>query len=389
MKYLTQISKSGWGIFLIIAGVISVILDLVVAGGGMQTRDLRGESVPMFPPFGFTLGWLGVVLVLIVPALVFRAARKRPIPKGVAFVWCALFAFGWLCVKALMADGSPPQAGIAAIACIALCWRLLTWEEEKFPSPPAANPAPEKPEPSPPMEERRRALLELAKAGMEMTSPASVAPASAEQAPPENNKPAKTNKAGNPHKYYLPIIAVLLLALTATGYDSMRPDKWKGLKKGDVISVGMVIENPLQKGIFTGEVRKLEGDWIIIRAREKTPWLEVFSDLATGYKHFPNAQSIYDNSQLSRSPDNYIASVLNSKYLGLQSNEVDKALREARGPEVWDGIRQRAAAALGVTKQDPTDIDLYHAIGKRLRSYKERADTTEAEVEKLLRGDAQ
>jgi hypothetical protein len=138
MKYLTQISKSGWGVLVILAGVLSFILDFVAAGGGVRGAD--GESLPLFQfqPGSATIGWLRIVFVLIVPALIFRAARKRSIYKGLAFVWCSIAVFGWLCVRTLMGGDSPPQAGFTAISGVALCWRLMTWGEERFPETAAA-----------------------------------------------------------------------------------------------------------------------------------------------------------------------------------------------------------------------------------------------------------
>lgn len=109
---------------MLIAGIISVILDI----SSPQVTISGGQSIPLFRGGSFTLGWLTIVLVMIVPAALMRQTGVAPIHKGLAFLWCFAVFIGWNVVHALGADPSshnPPRPNLAFIGGLVLCWRLL------------------------------------------------------------------------------------------------------------------------------------------------------------------------------------------------------------------------------------------------------------------------
>lgn len=119
MKPTTStILKSGWGIFLAVAGVASVVLDVATHGAG-----------------SFTLGWLGIAVVMVAPASAARSSGFAPIHKGLGVLWCIVAFFGWIIIHALGADtGHSPRANLAVVAGLVLCWRLLTQTDKPEPT---------------------------------------------------------------------------------------------------------------------------------------------------------------------------------------------------------------------------------------------------------------
>lgn len=121
----SSILKSGWGMFMLIAGVISVILD--ISSPHVTISD--GQSIPLFRGGSFTLGWLTIVLLMILPAALMRQTGVAPIHKFLAFLWCFVVFLGWNVLHSLSADTSshtPPRPNLAFIGGLILCWRLLT-----------------------------------------------------------------------------------------------------------------------------------------------------------------------------------------------------------------------------------------------------------------------
>jgi hypothetical protein len=120
-----SILKSGWGMFMLVAGGISVILDI----SSPHFTVSEGQSVPLFGGGSFTLGWLLIVVVMIVPAALMRQTGGAPIHKFFAFLWCFAVFIGWNVLHELCAGGSsntPPRPNLAFIGGLTLCWRLLT-----------------------------------------------------------------------------------------------------------------------------------------------------------------------------------------------------------------------------------------------------------------------
>ena len=129
MKYIISLLKTGWGVFLIASGIISVILDLFGDSFHLKTED--HGNIPLLPEGSATLGWIGVILTVVFPAAIFRNIRKGHIHSGLAVIWCILAIFVWFGIKALLSDG-PPRSGLTLVAATFFCWRLLTRKEEEF-----------------------------------------------------------------------------------------------------------------------------------------------------------------------------------------------------------------------------------------------------------------
>jgi hypothetical protein len=124
---------SGWGLFLGVAGILSIVLDM--AAPSVKLAD--GTSFPLFRGGSFTLGWLTIVGMMIAPAAALRQFRLAPINKFLAFLWCVVVFFGWVASHALFAGGDPndpPKPNLTFVAGLVLCWRLLTRRDGQSPS---------------------------------------------------------------------------------------------------------------------------------------------------------------------------------------------------------------------------------------------------------------
>jgi hypothetical protein len=132
MKYIKKLASTAWGILFIISGVLSIILDLYLSG--LLIESEYGDSIPVFTQGSAILGWLGVLIFIIMPALVVRVLLKRNIFPLFAILLCAACGFLWLCVKAVLLEGDLTRSGLSFIAGLITCYRLLDWEEEKFES---------------------------------------------------------------------------------------------------------------------------------------------------------------------------------------------------------------------------------------------------------------
>jgi len=113
---------SGWGIIPIIAGIVFVIIDL--ASPTITTST--GESIAVFRGGSFTLGWIFIVVLMVAPAALARAIGLAPLNRPLAICWCLLIFFGWILVHAGAAPHQQPKPNLALIGGMVLCWRLLT-----------------------------------------------------------------------------------------------------------------------------------------------------------------------------------------------------------------------------------------------------------------------
>lgn len=126
-----SILKSGWGIFLAIVGVLSIGLDIAAP----VVTTAGGRELPMFSG-SFTFGWLLAITVMIGPAAAIRASGVAPIHKGLGFLWCFVAFSVWVVLRAALSGGQPsPMGMLLVLACLRLCWSLLTLREEAPPLP--------------------------------------------------------------------------------------------------------------------------------------------------------------------------------------------------------------------------------------------------------------
>lgn len=119
------ILKSGWGLFFVVAGALSVVLDLSIPG-----------DFPLFRGDSFTLGWLFIVGVLIVPASCARHFRAAPINSALAVIWCIAGFVAWVVIHSITAEvdpGKPVRPNLALLGGLILCWRLLTKPRQECP----------------------------------------------------------------------------------------------------------------------------------------------------------------------------------------------------------------------------------------------------------------
>ena len=126
---------------MLIAGLISVILDV----SSPHVTIPNGQSIPLFQGGSFTVGWLTIVLLMIVPAALMRQTGVAPIHKLLALLWCFAAFLGWNVVHAISADASsnnPPRPNLAFIGGLILCWRLLSKRPDKETASNTNEPAP-------------------------------------------------------------------------------------------------------------------------------------------------------------------------------------------------------------------------------------------------------
>jgi hypothetical protein len=111
------ILKSGWGIFLAVSGVVSVVLDMSIPG-----------DFPLFRGSSFTLGWIFIIGILIVPAASMRYFGAAPINSALAVIWCIAGFVAWIVLHSTAAEvdlGKHMRPNLALIGGLVLCWRLL------------------------------------------------------------------------------------------------------------------------------------------------------------------------------------------------------------------------------------------------------------------------
>lgn len=111
------ILKSGWGIFLAVSGVVSVVLDMSIPG-----------DFPLFRGSSFTLGWIFINGILIVPAASMRYFGAAPINSALAVIWCIAGFVAWIVLHSTAAEVDPGKhmrPNLALIGGLVLCWRLL------------------------------------------------------------------------------------------------------------------------------------------------------------------------------------------------------------------------------------------------------------------------
>lgn len=116
---------SGWGVFLAVMGVVSVILDVVAIFFHTETWT----NMVILAGGSFTLGWLVVVLLFVLPPLLVRKMRVVPISKWLAVLWVIVAIFGWSCLKGVESSfesGSAIRPSLSFFGGVVLCWRLLT-----------------------------------------------------------------------------------------------------------------------------------------------------------------------------------------------------------------------------------------------------------------------
>jgi hypothetical protein len=119
------ILKSGWGIFLAVSGVVSVVLDMSIPG-----------DFPLFRGSSFTLGWIFIIGILIVPAASTRYFGAAPINSALAVTWCIAGFVAWVVIHSIAAEvdpGKPVRPNLALLGGLILCWRLLTKPRQECP----------------------------------------------------------------------------------------------------------------------------------------------------------------------------------------------------------------------------------------------------------------
>lgn len=124
-----SILKSGWAIFLGIALVISILLDLYLP----DFMAPYGRGFSNRAPGGFTVGWLVMVLIMVVPAWVMREVRDRPVPDWLAMLWVVTVGMLWVLVQSLEAEqtGRPLRFNFSVLGALVLCWRFLRWAPDQ------------------------------------------------------------------------------------------------------------------------------------------------------------------------------------------------------------------------------------------------------------------
>jgi len=120
---VSSILKSGWGAFLAVAGVVSIVLDFTspsISTGG-------GHNISLFGGGSFVLGWVMIVILMIVPASIARFSGWAPMNKAFASLWCFVIFIIWSAVHSIGSDPQhPPRPNLAFIGGLILCWRLLS-----------------------------------------------------------------------------------------------------------------------------------------------------------------------------------------------------------------------------------------------------------------------
>jgi hypothetical protein len=119
------ILKCGWGLFFLISGIASVVLDMSIPG-----------DFPLFRGDSFTLGWLFIIGILIIPAACARHFGVTPLSDTLAVIWCMVGFVVWLVIHSITAEvdpGKPIRPNLALIGGLILCWRLLVTPRQEQP----------------------------------------------------------------------------------------------------------------------------------------------------------------------------------------------------------------------------------------------------------------
>lgn len=128
-KTSKSILKSGWAIFLGISAVISILLDVIQP----KATSADGREFFIFGPGSATLGWLFVVLTMVVPALVIREVRKKPVSKWLAVIFVVMAWILWVVVHTIDSQhtGRPARFNYTIFGGLVLCWRFLRWSPDQ------------------------------------------------------------------------------------------------------------------------------------------------------------------------------------------------------------------------------------------------------------------
>jgi hypothetical protein len=127
-----SVLKCGWGTFLLVTGVISLILDFTAPSVHLPS----GVSFPIFRGDSFTLGWFFIIGMLIIPAACTRHFGVAPINAVMAFIWCVAGFIAWAVLHSIAAKvdpGRPMRPNLALIGGLILCWRLLVTPKSEQP----------------------------------------------------------------------------------------------------------------------------------------------------------------------------------------------------------------------------------------------------------------
>jgi N-acetylmuramoyl-L-alanine amidase len=117
-----KVLRSGWSVFLLIALLISVALDIANPGvelpSGTRFNFIKGGSA--------TLGWLTVVIIFISPAYLLRAFGIAPLNRWFAAFLCFVGVFVWVGIHTSTESNSRSHFNYTMWGCVILAWRLLT-----------------------------------------------------------------------------------------------------------------------------------------------------------------------------------------------------------------------------------------------------------------------
>lgn len=117
------ILSSGWGVFLVVAGIISVALD--ISSPSVKTNT---GAAPVFGAGSLSLGWLFIAGAFVLPPVIFRHFCKKSCHPVFAIAWCVFLVLAWGVVHSASDPGHPARPNLAMFGGIVLCWRLLTKE---------------------------------------------------------------------------------------------------------------------------------------------------------------------------------------------------------------------------------------------------------------------
>jgi N-acetylmuramoyl-L-alanine amidase len=117
-----KVLRSGWSVFLVVALLVSVTLDIANPGvdlpSGTRFNFVRGGSA--------ILGWLTVVIIFISPAYLLRAFGVAPINRWFAAFLCFVGVFVWVGLHTSIESNSRSHFNYTMWGCVISAWRLLT-----------------------------------------------------------------------------------------------------------------------------------------------------------------------------------------------------------------------------------------------------------------------
>lgn len=123
---VSSILKSGWGAFLVVAGVVSIVLD--VTSPSIPTGG--DHNISVFGGGSFVIGWVMIVILMIIPASIARLSGLAPMNKAFAGLWCFVVLIIWSAIHSIGSEPQQPtRPNLAFIGGLILCWRLLSTKE--------------------------------------------------------------------------------------------------------------------------------------------------------------------------------------------------------------------------------------------------------------------